>query len=203
MSATVYTTAGGTRFHFDRACWALAGGRDTSGYLAFERGYGYDDRRPLHVLRTRSNLGAALLGYTACRVCVPPAHALPATGETYGHEPVHMWPDGIVCARCYTRTWHSAYAEPEDTEPERWDEIHNVRWPCTSAVVLGLVVTDADRWNARYPIGARVLAYPGTRRDKPLLTRTRTPAWRLGHGASVVSVDGYAGGIYLTHVEAL
>lgn len=125
MTAAVYTTAGGRRFHADLACRALATGRETAGYLAFERGHGYDDRRPLHVLRQRSNLAAALLGYTACRVCVPPAHALPATGQTYGHEPVGVVGGQSVCARCGTDgPWGGGYAVP---------------WPCTSALVLGLV----------------------------------------------------------------
>lgn len=59
----------------------------------------------------------------------------------------------------------------------------------------------ADDWNSLHPIGTPVLAWPGVRDDEPLTTRTRTPAWTLGHGAPVVSVEGYAGGIALTHVE--
>ncbi|MEU5496111.1 hypothetical protein [Streptomyces griseofuscus] len=84
---------------------------------------------------------------------------------------------------------------------------------------------NADQWNQRYPIGTPVLAYPGVRPDHPLAiavrqrqtdgmhvdlgdadlcraltTVTRTPAWNLGHGDPVVSVEGYAGGISLTHV---
>lgn len=59
----------------------------------------------------------------------------------------------------------------------------------------------ADDWNATHPVGTPVLAWPGVREDEPLATRTRTPAWTLGHGAAVVSVEGYAGGIALTHVE--
>ncbi|WP_436759374.1 hypothetical protein [Streptosporangium sp. V21-05] len=61
----------------------------------------------------------------------------------------------------------------------------------------------ADDWNALHPIGTPVLAWPGTRDDEPLTTRTRTPAWTLGHGAPVVSVEGVAGGIFLTHIEAV
>ncbi|WP_432135849.1 hypothetical protein [Streptomyces sp. bgisy154] len=65
----------------------------------------------------------------------------------------------------------------------------------------------ADEFNARYPIGTAVIAYPMTRPedDAPdlferLQTTTRTPAWTLGHGTPVVSVNGYAGGIALTHI---
>jgi hypothetical protein len=38
---------------------------------------------------------------------------------------------------------------------------------------------------------------PCTRLD----TVTRTPAWTLGGGYPVVSVEGYAGGIALTHID--
>ncbi|MFB6813064.1 hypothetical protein ACFCV8_00755 [Streptomyces sp. NPDC056347] len=61
----------------------------------------------------------------------------------------------------------------------------------------------ADEWNARHPVGTPVLAYPGTRDAEPLDTVTRTPAWTLGHGAAVVSVEGEAGGICLTHVDPI
>lgn len=62
-------------------------------------------------------------------------------------------------------------------------------------------MTTAQEWNNLYPIGTPVVAYPGTRDDEPLTTRTRTAAWTLGHGAAVVSVEGYTGGIALTHVH--
>jgi hypothetical protein len=67
---------------------------------------------------------------------------------------------------------------------------------------------NAAEFNARYRVGTPVVAYPLTRPedDQPeffrrLVTRTRTPAWTLGHGGPVVSVDGYAGGIDLAHVD--
>lgn len=82
----------------------------------------------------------------------------------------------------------------------------------------------ADAWNARYPIGTPVMAYPIVRPEDPIAvahqkrvaegrtfgssdpctrleTVTRTPAWILGHGEPVVSVEGYAGGICLSHVD--
>ncbi|MDX3230538.1 hypothetical protein [Streptomyces sp. ME19-01-6] len=84
----------------------------------------------------------------------------------------------------------------------------------------------ADEFNARYPIGTPVIAYPSIRPEHPaaiahqkcvregrtfghadpcerLETATRTPAWILGHGEPVVSVDGYAGGICLTHIDVI
>lgn len=85
---------------------------------------------------------------------------------------------------------------------------------------------NADEFNARYPVGTRVMAYPGIRPEHPvavahqkrvkegrtfgnpdpckrLETTTRTPAWTLGHGTPVVFVEGYAGGICLTHVDVV
>lgn len=58
----------------------------------------------------------------------------------------------------------------------------------------------AKQWNERYPVGTPVVAYPATRDGWSLVSQTRTPAWTLGHGTPVVSVEGYAGGICLTHV---
>jgi hypothetical protein len=69
----------------------------------------------------------------------------------------------------------------------------------------------ADEFNALYPVGTPVIAYPSVRPEHPaadaackrLDTVTRTPAWTLGHGAPVVSVEGYAGGICLTHIDVI
>ncbi|MGW7053068.1 hypothetical protein [Streptomyces sp. NPDC054887] len=69
----------------------------------------------------------------------------------------------------------------------------------------------ADEWNRLHPIGTPVVAYPGIRPEgrfagwdcKRLETVTRTPAWTLGHGKPVVSVEGYPGGISLTHVDVI
>lgn len=60
---------------------------------------------------------------------------------------------------------------------------------------------NADDWNARYPVGTQVLAFPGAREGRALLTRTRSEAWQVASGTPVVAVEGYAGGIALTHIE--
>jgi hypothetical protein len=69
----------------------------------------------------------------------------------------------------------------------------------------------AEEFNARHPIGTRVIAYPGVRpeyaarigmTEYPCLdTRTRSRAWALGHGEPVVKVEGHAGGISLEHID--
>jgi hypothetical protein len=59
------------------------------------------------------------------------------------------------------------------------------------------------------PIGTPVLAYPSVRPDDPkfgrlattLDTVTRSEVWALGSGDLVVAVEGYAGGIALTHID--
>lgn len=53
------------------------------------------------------------------------------------------------------------------------------------------------------PPGTPVLAWPITRNGSPLVTRTRGEVWTLGDGTRVVAVEGYAGGIALTHVDVL
>jgi hypothetical protein len=56
--------------------------------------------------------------------------------ETFGHRPVLGFVDGralnTVCARCQTTVTHY----DEAYRPSRWTR--PVRWPCTSALVLGL-----------------------------------------------------------------
>ncbi|MFD7669053.1 hypothetical protein [Streptomyces sp. NPDC059788] len=84
------------------------------------------------------------------------------------------------------------------------------------------------QWNALYPMGTPVVAYPGVRPEDRLAvavrkrqvdgrfveeadanlcrartTVTRTPAWTLGSGDPVVSVEGGTGGIHLTHIDVI
>ncbi|CAM5236566.1 hypothetical protein [Streptomyces griseomycini] len=85
---------------------------------------------------------------------------------------------------------------------------------------------NADEWNARYPVGTRVVAYPFVRPEDPVAvayreraatgtlppawgsdpcrtldTVTRSPAWALGDGTPVVQVKGESGGIALHHID--
>lgn len=67
---------------------------------------------------------------------------------------------------------------------------------------LAAAYAAVDAWNAAYPPGTPVLAWPGTRDQEPLRTRTRTSAWALINGLpSGVNVVGHPVGIALTHVE--
>lgn len=58
----------------------------------------------------------------------------------------------------------------------------------------------ADDWNARHPVGTPVTYWPGGRDHPGRDSYTRSPAWVVGNRVAVVSVDGYPGGIALTHV---
>lgn len=62
---------------------------------------------------------------------------------------------------------------------------------------------NSDQWNVMHPVGSRVAAFPITRDEQPLITRTRSAAWTLGGHTPVVMVEGYSGGIALTHVDPI
>ncbi|MBT0772326.1 hypothetical protein KIH74_25500 [Kineosporia sp. J2-2] len=61
----------------------------------------------------------------------------------------------------------------------------------------------AAQWNAENPVGTRVRYWPWTREGEGFESTTRSEAWTLPSGAPVVMVDGYPGGIYLTHLEVI
>jgi hypothetical protein len=163
LFGAVYTTAGGTRYHANSACYALANGRAYHAWRggrtdAVTRGTG------LYDLTRRSTISAAQFSYTACLRCVDSADALPplpfATGETYGHEPVTVNPsccgedccgyrtEQTVCGRCSEDVTRRGGA--------RWPLL--VPWPCTSAVVLGLVPRCPDCGNGVDVPGGRKCA---------------------------------------------
>ncbi|MGC9543594.1 hypothetical protein [Streptomyces sp. UG1] len=62
---------------------------------------------------------------------------------------------------------------------------------------------EVERWNTAHPVGTQVKAYPLTRDDDGLMTRTRSEAWLLGGHTPVVLVDGYSGGIALSHIDVV
>lgn len=67
--------------------------------------------------------------------------------------------------------------------------------PCHADVLLELANGD------RLPVGTPVLYWPGARTGDGRLSITRSPIWKMGSGTEVVSVEGYTGGIALTHVQ--
>lgn len=57
-----------------------------------------------------------------------------------------------------------------------------------------------EQFNTLVPEGSPVLFWPGERLGEGRPSRTRSAAWLLGGHTPVVMVEGYAGGIALTHV---
>jgi len=107
------------------------------------------------------------------------------TGLRIGHRPNH------------------AIAKFGNTIVRHYDGRHTVR-PTTHPTGE---LTAAD-WNARYPVGTPVAAYPGCRPEgdpngERLVTRTRSRASTLGGHTPVVWVDGHSACIALTHVDAI
>ena len=63
-------------------------------------------------------------------------------------------------------------------------------------------VARTEQPTAGMPVGTCVIAFPGSRDGRALLTHTRSGVWSVG-GQAVVAVDGYPGGIALTHIEVV
>lgn len=63
-------------------------------------------------------------------------------------------------------------------------------------------MNEAERFNQENPVGSPVRYWPGARVGDGRPSKTRTPAWVMGGHTAVVSVEGYAGGIALSHVTA-
>jgi hypothetical protein len=66
-----------------------------------------------------------------------------------------------------------------------------------SKTALGAVAA----FNEQHPVGTPVRYWPGVRQGDGCESVTRTPAWLVGGHAPCVSVEGYPGGIALTHVQ--
>ncbi|MGW2837365.1 hypothetical protein ACWCWD_06590 [Streptomyces sp. NPDC001493] len=58
-------------------------------------------------------------------------------------------------------------------------------------------------WNAKFPVGTRVKAYPGVYGEDGFTTWTTSKAWTLGGHTPVAIVEGYSGGIALTHLDVI
>jgi hypothetical protein len=61
----------------------------------------------------------------------------------------------------------------------------------------------AAEFNAMHAVGTAVRYYPIAGEGDFIETRTRSPAWTLGHGAPVVSIEGKAGGFSLDHIQVV
>ena len=60
-----------------------------------------------------------------------------------------------------------------------------------------------DKFNEDNAIGTPVSYWPGLREGTGRDSFTTTPAWVMGGHSAMVTVDGYSGGIALSHVKAI
>ena len=61
----------------------------------------------------------------------------------------------------------------------------------------------AKAFSLANPPGTPVRFWPGARLGEGQFSRIRSSAWALLSGQAIVCVDGYPGGIALSHVEVL
>lgn len=70
----------------------------------------------------------------------------------------------------------------------------------TGARRVGKNIALIEQFNEVCPIGTPVLYWPGERGGEGQKSVTRSAAWLLGGHTPVVMVEGYSGGIALSHV---
>lgn len=123
---TVYATAQGRAFHATNDCNALYNGQSLSDW-----DYDYEFPPPAgarlpttHAVQPATPEQATASGKHPCGYCKPTL----ALADDFGHKPVELDGDDF-CARCRDR------GIDEDGDPWSYPTL----WPCTSALVLGLV----------------------------------------------------------------
>lgn len=68
----------------------------------------------------------------------------------------------------------------------------------------GKTLAAVASFNENVPVGTKVVYWPGVREPGlEMVSTTRSEAWLLGGHTPVVMVEGYAGGIALSHVMAV
>lgn len=60
-----------------------------------------------------------------------------------------------------------------------------------------------NEWNEKYTVGTKVLYFPIKDEPYHVITRTRSEAWELSCGSSVVKIEGTTGGVLLSHLKVL
>ncbi|MEU2996825.1 hypothetical protein ABZ684_04510 [Streptomyces sp. NPDC006995] len=61
----------------------------------------------------------------------------------------------------------------------------------------------AAEWNAKYPVGTRVMAYPGVHGEDGFTTWTTSRAWTVHGHTPVARVENYSSYIKLTHLDPI
>jgi len=138
MGAIVFTSAGSRKYHFHKECTAFHSAQDLSDLDCGCDTYCTHRMPRMHALKQMSATKAAIDGKLPCLSCVPEHLRELPQAESFGHAPVDEYEgtaEGdlgvthIVCARC---------AEWARFTEDIWIGVR-IPWPCTSAIVLGLV----------------------------------------------------------------
>ncbi|MGW6531406.1 hypothetical protein [Streptomyces venezuelae] len=131
MGAIVFATAGSRKYHFDKNCSAFHAAQGLNDMDCGCDTYCTHRMPRLHRQQQMSSQKAAMDGKLPCLTCVPPHLRQMPDVDGFGHQPVEVWGEPC-CARCRDRGIDE-YGDP-------W--IHPTLWPCTSAIVLGLVARE-------------------------------------------------------------
>ncbi|MFE2019856.1 hypothetical protein ACFW9O_17655 [Streptomyces sp. NPDC059499] len=137
---TVFATEGGHRYHKTRACFAFNDGQylwrfDPQQWVPGMPQIMLSNGHPWQEMTVTDALGH---GKDPCAECYPGLRASPYRGnceDDFGHEPtIGTTLTGLaetVCSRCTERgVWFGTVTELRPV---------HILWPCTSAIVLGLV----------------------------------------------------------------
>lgn len=135
MSQTFFTEAG-TRYHQGESCRAFEHGRDRWDYEPVDE---YEPVHWPHPILTGTEQDALTRGKKPCAVCMG-EQPMPPSADDFGHQPSTGFIDGraigTVCKRCKITHRSSTFQIEGDTY--KMTGFSSVRWPCTSAIVLGL-----------------------------------------------------------------
>jgi hypothetical protein len=145
MNAIVFASAGSRKYHFDKDCTAFHSAQNLSDLDCGCDTYCTHRMPRMHSLVRMSATKAATDGKLPCLSCVPQHLRQMPGAEDFGHEPEPLYAPGplgdgtdvMVCARC--RRWDIYGYSHEDPVP----------WPCTSAIVLGLVPRPCSYCNGK------------------------------------------------------
>lgn len=138
---TVYYSQGGKKYHADPNCRAWESGQ---GRWDWEPPEGHPDEGPWHggygVRRVSERFAYSKAGKRPCLVCLPGRRIpFPATSN-HGHQPAEWFARGqlvdVVCVRCRITHWRDVWEV--DGDVIRASGISMVKWPCASAIVLGV-----------------------------------------------------------------
>lgn len=138
-SDTVVFSSGGRRYHQSSGCPAFQSGRDLWDFDPWV------DYTPATYNKKRvheeTEHDAVVRGKDPCRVCLPDNPLPPRLTPDFGHEMVTLpFSEIDACARCITKV---SFQTGDPNVDDGWETVDVAApWPCTSAIVLGLIPRD-------------------------------------------------------------